>query len=131
LQAIDWNMLGARVQKKFTAGPAEMNARVDLRGVILHSYVDYKWELDADLRNVYRIAPRVAAVSDVDLRLVGVDGSQNRGTQTGARAEGGIRLEGKGGAVEAGTPLHPQIDPFPLEFGVETWASLGFRLVSR
>jgi hypothetical protein len=129
--AIDWNMLGARVEKAFAVKGIELNPRVDVRGVILHSYVDYRWEVDADLRNVYPLASRVAAVSDVDLRLLGVDGSQNRGTQTGAKAEGGIRLGGKAGAVELFIAVERRIDPYPTEFGVDTWASAGFRLLSR
>jgi hypothetical protein len=129
--AIDWNMLGGRVQKAFAVRATQMNAHVDLRGVILHSYVDYRWELEAGLHNVHRLASRVAAVSGVDLRLLGVDGSQNRGTQTGARGEGGVRLEGKAGAVELFVAVERRIDPYPTEFGTDTWASAGFRLLSR
>ena len=129
--AVDWNMVGARVEKTASLGIAHLDARVDVRRAILHSFVDYTWEVDADLRNRYRLTPRVAAISDVDLRLLGVDGSRNRDTQTGARGEGGIRVEGRGGAIELFVAAERRIDPFPTQFGVDTWVSAGFRLMSR
>jgi hypothetical protein len=128
---VDWNMLGARVHRTATAGIVHMDARADVRRVILKSFVDYNWELDADLRNLYRIAPRVAWLSDVDVRVVGVDGSRDRGTQTGFRVEGGVRLEGKGAAIELFAAGERRIDPYPLEFGTESWFTAGFRLLSR
>jgi len=129
--AIDWNMLGARAQTSMTAGRTRMDARVDLRRVILQSFVDYRWELDAELRNVHGIRPRVAAISGVDVRLVGTDGTRDRGTQAGIRAEGGLRLEGRAGAVELLVAAERRIDPEPLEFGTSSWLSVGFRLLSR
>lgn len=129
--AVDWNMVGARVEKTATVGITHLDARVDVRRAILHSFVDYTWEVDADLRNRYRLSPRIAAISDVDLRLLGVDGSRNRDTQTGARGEGGVRFEGRGGAIELFVAAERRIDPFPTEFGVDTWVSAGFRLMSR
>jgi hypothetical protein len=130
-EPVDWNMVGGRVRKAMTLGIVQMDARADLRRVILKSFVDYNWELDADLRNVYRVAPRAAFISDVDLRLLGVDGSQARGTQSGVRVEGGIRFEGRGGAVELFAAGERRIDPYPLEFGTASWFTAGFRLLSR
>jgi hypothetical protein len=130
-QPVDWNMVGGRARKVMTLGIIQMDARADLRGAIKTSFVDYNWELDADLRDLYRVAPRVALISDVDLRLVGVDGSRGRGRQTGFRVEGGVRLEGSGAAVELFAAGERRIDPYPLEFGTETWFTAGFRLLSR
>jgi hypothetical protein len=72
----------------------------------------------------------VALVGDADLRLLGVDGSQNRGTQTGTRGEGGVRFEGRAGAIELFVAGERRIDPYPLERGTMTWFSAGFKLVS-
>jgi hypothetical protein len=129
--AIDWNMLGGRVGKTFSVGTTRMDARVDLRKTTLHSYVDYTWELDSSLHNVYPVRPRIAAISDVGIRLVGVDGSRDRGRQTGAHGEGGVRFEGRAGAIELFVAAERRIDPWPLEFGVESWVGAGFRLLSR
>ncbi len=129
--AVDWNMLGGRVEKAGTVGGTRLDARIDVRKVTLASYVDYSWELEASLRSVYRAGHRAAPLSDVRLRLVGTDGSQNRGTQTGFRAEGGLHISGRGAAVELFAAVERRIDPFPLEFGTSTWAGAGFRLLSR
>ena len=129
--AIDWNMLGGRVEKQASYGDTRIDARVDLRRVIVRSFVDYTWELDGGLRNVYGASRRVAAVSDVGLRLLGTNGSQNRGTQAGFRGEGGLRLQGRGAAVELYVAAERRIDPFPLEFGTASWVGAGFRLLSR
>ena len=129
--AIDWNMLGGRVEKIGNLGTTRMDARVDLRKVTLASFVDYSWELEGGLRNVYLADRRVAPLSDLQVRLVGTDGSQNRGTQTGFRAEGGVHVNGRGAAVELFAAVERRIDPFPLEFGTDTWFGAGFRLLSR
>ena len=77
------------------------------------------------------LTSRVAFVSAGDIRLLGVDGTRNRGTQTGIRGEGGVRLEGRGAAVELFVAGERRVDPYPLEFGDATWFTAGFRLLSR
>jgi hypothetical protein len=51
--------------------------------------------------------------------------------QTGFRAEGGVRIEGRGAASELFVAGERRIDPYPLEFGHATWFTAGFRLLSR
>ena len=114
----------------FSAGPVALDARVDIRGVVEHSFVDYEWEFDGGVHARYPLAHHIALVGDADLRRLGVDGSQNRGTQTGARGEGGVRFEGRAGAIELFVAVERRIDPYPLEFGTTTWMSAGFKLVS-
>jgi hypothetical protein len=63
--------------------------------------------------------------------FLGTDGSQDRGTQVGLREEGGVRLVGKAAAIELFVAVERRVDPYPLEFGVSTWVTTGFRLVSR
>jgi hypothetical protein len=129
--AIDWNMLGVRAGRSLTAGPDRIDLRLDARRVILRTFVDYRWEVDAAVRNVYRLRPGVAALVNVDLHVLGVDDTHDRGTQSGARGEGGIRLEGRAGAVELFVAAERRIDPYPLEFATGTWITAGFRLLSR
>jgi len=129
-QAVDWNMVGGRVGRLFSAGPVALDARVDIRGVVEHSFVDYEWELDGGVHARYPLVRHIALVGDADLRRLGVDGSQNRGTQTGARGEGGVRFEGRAGAIELFVAVERRIDPYPLEFGTTTWMTAGFKLVS-
>jgi hypothetical protein len=65
------------------------------------------------------------------LRVLGVDGSRGRGTQYGARGEGGVRLDGSAAALELFVAAERRIDPYQLEFSTATWLSAGFRLTSR
>lgn len=128
---IDWNMLGGRVAGQWARGPARLDGQVDLRGAVERTHVDYRWELATGLRGRYQLLPRVAVVGGANLRRLGVDGTRNRGAQTGFRADGGLRFEGTAGAIELFVAAERRIDPYQLEFGTESWASVGMRLLSR
>jgi len=129
--AVDWNMFGGRVRRTFLYRDATIDARADVRGVFMKSFVDYSWELDADVRTDVNVAPHVGVLATAGIRHLGVDGSQNRGDQTGYRAEGGVRFEGRAGAVELFLAVERRIDPYPLEVGTAQWTTVGFRLLSR
>src|SRR5262245_14024036 len=129
--AIDWNMLGGRVQRRFSYGEATFDARGDLRGVFMKTTVDYSWELDAGVRSDVKVHSRVGLVAAGDLRYLGVDGSAGRGNQTGYKVEGGVRFEGRAGAIELFVAGERRIDPYPVEFGTAEWVTAGFRLLSR
>jgi len=129
--AIDWNMVGARVRGALSRGSTTLESRVDVRGAVQRSYVDYRWELDAATRAQVRVATRAAVIASGGVRVLGVDGSRARGTQYGARGEGGVRLEGSAAAVELFVAAERRIDPYQLEFSTGSWLSAGFRLVTR
>jgi hypothetical protein len=128
---VDWNMLGARGLKTWQRGPTRVLARAGLLGVVQKSAVDYRWELDTGIDARIGLTPGVAGISSFSVRALGVDGSQNRATQGGFRAEGGMRFEGGAAAIELFLAAERRIDPYPLEFSTVTWASAGFRLLSR
>jgi hypothetical protein len=129
--AVDWNMLGGRVARRFARGRSEVQTRADLRRTLKRSFVDYRWELDAEGRGRIELRPRVSLISAVGARVLGVDGTRDRGTQSGYSAEGGVRFEGTAGAMEFFLAAERRIDPFPVEFGTVTWLKAGFRLLSR
>jgi hypothetical protein len=129
-QPVDWNMIGVRVSRGLQAGGVSLATAVDIRGVVQHSYVDYRWELGGGVRAEYPFTHRVALVSSGGVRLLGVDGSLNRGTQTGARAEGGVRLAGRAAAIELFVAVERRVDPYPLEFGTANWFTAGFKLLA-
>jgi hypothetical protein len=129
--AVDWNMFGGRVRRRFVYRGATIDGRADLRGVFMKSFVDYSWELDAGLRSDVNLRPGVGLMVAAGSRHLGVDGSLNRGNQTGFRVEGGVRLEGRAGAIELFVSAERRIDPFPLEVGSAGWVTAGFRLLSR
>lgn len=130
-QAVDWNMLGGMVGTTVEQGPTRVDARVDVRGTVQHTYVDYRWELDGGVRVHHRLHPRVVAVGGGSLRHLGVDGSRPRGGQTGFRADAGVGFEGRAGAIELFVAVERRIDPYQLEFGTTNWASVGMRLLGR
>lgn len=128
---VDWNMMGGRIRGRLARGGTELEGRADLRGVIQKTFIDYRWELDADARAQKALGPRVSVVALGAVRVLGVDGSRGRGTQHGVRAEGGVRFDGRGAAVELYAGVERRIDPYQLEFSTATWVTTGFRLVGR
>ena len=126
-----WNTLGGRVQRNFTYRQAVIAARANLRGVFMSSSVDYSWELDAGVRSDMKVSPRVGVLAAGNIRYLGVDGSLDRGNQTGYVVEGGVRFEGRAGAIELFVAGERRIDPYPVEVGTAQWLKAGFRLLSR
>jgi hypothetical protein len=130
-QAVDWNMLGGRITKSLDTHGVHVASRADLRAAIMKSYVDYTWELNGDTRASYPLDDRFAVMAAGGLQFLGVNGDQNRGTQTGARVEGGLHITGKGAAVELFIAGERRVDPYPLDFGTASWLTAGFRLLSK
>jgi hypothetical protein len=130
IAAVDWNMVGLRVRKALVHGDWDIDARAAFRGTIANSLVDYSREVESLVRVKYALKPRVGIVSNTRLRVIGVDGTRNRGTQTGVRTEGGVRLAGTGGALELFVAAERRVDPYPTQFFVERWVTAGFRLMS-
>jgi len=131
LEPVNWNMIGGRVRHRIQHRVATVEARADLRGVFLTSFVDYSWELDAGVRSDFLVRPGVGILAAGRLRYLGVDGTRDRGGQTGYRAEGGVRFEGRAGAIELFVSAERRIDPSPLERGTADWVTAGFRLLSQ
>ena len=129
-QAVAWNMIGVRVSAAHTRGRLALQGRADLRGIVQKALVDYRWEIDTEARSRLAVAPMTALFAGGGVRWLGVDGTRNRGTQHGFRGEGGVRLQGRGAAVELFVAGERRIDPYPLEFSNETWITAGFRLLS-
>jgi hypothetical protein len=128
---VDWNMFGVAVGHDVRRGPLTLHARGNFLGVLLKSTVDYTWEANGGTDMRVQLRPRVSAIYGGNLRMVGVDGSRSRGTQTGGRIEGGVRLEGGRGAIELIAAAERRIDAYPLDVSSLSWVSAGFRFVSR
>jgi hypothetical protein len=129
--AVDWNMLGGRVGRAWQRGDLRVDLHADLRGTLLKSYVDYTWELDTHVRAEGPLASHLELFGGGGVRVLGVDGSRDRGTQLGYRGEGGVKLTGKAGALELFLAVERRIDPYQLQFSTASWLTSGFRLVSR
>jgi hypothetical protein len=128
---VAWNMAGGRLSRVYVDGPLRIDARTDIRVSVAKAFVDYNWEIDSGVRSDMQISPHVGALFAGDLRLLGVDGTQNRGDQTGFRLEAGVHFTGGAGAMEFFIAGERRIDPYPLDFGTSTFFTFGFRLLNR
>ncbi len=132
LFAVAWNELGARLLHRRTIGATTID--VDLEGgrVTQHSYVDYTWLGEGQLQIRHPVNDRVAVFGQGTGRLMAVNGVLvQRGTQRGARIEGGVRLTGKGGALEIFAAYEKRPDADPLDRQSQRWAIAGFRVLNR
>lgn len=127
---VDWNMLGGRIHGGVVRGRTELRGRADIRGVVQNTYVDYRWEVDTGVAARVALRPRLAVVATGSLRVLGVDGTRERGTQHGYRGEGGLRIDGRGAALELFIAAERRIDPYQLEFSTVNWVTAGFRISS-
>jgi hypothetical protein len=126
--AVDWNMVGGRIGGGDRLGDFGYDARVDVRGVIQHSYVDYKWEIDSEVATRLMLRPRAALIATGTWRMLGVDGTQGRGNQYGYRGEGGVRFAGRNATLDLFLAGEQRVDPYQLEFSTVRWMTAGFRL---
>lgn len=130
-QAVDWNMFGVRVLQEARTDRVSLRTRADLRRVVQKSYVDYRWELQGETRADVVVRPGVGLLAAAAVQHLATDGTRTRDGATGVRAEGGVRLTGRGAAVELFVSAERRVDPYPLEFGTMSWVGAGFRLLSR
>ena len=131
-EAIAWNELGARVLHRFDTAAATVD--VDLEGgrAVQHSFVDYTWLGQADVLVRHQFSPRVGAFGRGRGQLFAVDDTvAGRGTQTGARVEGGVRLSGRGGVMELYLGYENRVDAYPFDRVPQHWGLAGLRLLSR
>jgi len=128
--AVDWNIVGGRIRGGGRHDRVEFEARADLRGVIQHTFVDYRWELDTEAVTRVALRPRVALVATGAWRVIGVDGSRARGTQHGFRGEGGVRLAGGSATLDLFVAAERRVDAHQLEFSTARWLTAGFRISS-
>jgi hypothetical protein len=136
-------MFGGRVGALFKRNGTDIEARFDLLGAILKTNVDYDWEMHAGVRVHHRVYGTFGLMGAAMVREVGTNGLANRGNQTGARGEGGLRVSGKAATVELYLAVERVIDPYPIGLlgtaflstgpyaNTATFASVGMRLLTR
>jgi len=128
---VDWNMFGGRVGAVFNRNGTDVEARVDLLGAILKTNVDYNWEMHAGLRVHHHVYGTFGLIGSATLREITTNGLGNRGTQTGGRLEAGVRLNGRGAAIELFIGIERRLDADPIDRLPKRWTVAGFRLLSR
>ena len=129
--SIAWNVLQARAMRRFAVGGSTVEARADLGKLTQHSWVDYTWTADLDLLVRRPINGHVGTFARAYGEAFGVDRrTLNRGTKTGGRLEGGVRLTGRRGSLELVAGYEGRVDADPINRVPMRWVFAGFRLVS-
>jgi hypothetical protein len=129
--SVDWNLLGGRVLKRIDAGATTVELEAGFGGVYKHTFTDYKRIGDADVLIRHTVSPHAIVYVRGTGELFGVDGTIPRDNQRGGRAEVGVRLTGRAGAVELFGGLEQMVDAYPTERVPRRWPFAGFRLTSR
>jgi hypothetical protein len=130
--AVAWNVMSARLLRRIEAGGVTIDLRADAGAIVQHSYVDYSWTSNAEVTIRRGLTPKVGVFAHGTGEVFGVDGTvPNRGTQNGGRLEGGVRFDGRAGALELFAGVEKRLDADPLDRVTQHWAVAGFRLMSR
>lgn len=131
-EAIAWNVFGVRVLRRVAAGATTVDARAEAGSVLQRSQVDYAWTAGADVMVRRQVRPRVGVFAHGCGELIGVDTSiGNRETQKGGRLEGGVRFDGRVGAIELFAGFERRIDADPFKRVPVRWGIAGFRLLGK
>ena len=132
LFAVAWNEAGVRVSRLMTQRRWHASAQGTIVKITNRAYIDYSWEAEGagDVR--YVLTPHWSAIGGASLTLMGVDHTKyGRNRQTGAHAEGGVRIDGTRGALELFVAYDRRIDAGLFDLQTRTFGLLGFRLLSR
>ena len=129
---IAWNLLGGRVLQRVAAGRTTIDVDVEGGRTVEHAYVDYTWLGEANVLVRHSLSDRVGTFARANGQLFAVDGTvPNRATQNGGLVEGGLRFNGKGGALELFAGIEKRVDADPFDRQPQHWGFAGFRLLSR
>jgi len=131
-QPVAYNELGLRLLHRRSFGRATLDVDAEAGRIVERAYVDYTWLADLNFLARAPLTNRFGVFVHAAGHLVGVDPSiANRATQTGGLVEAGLRINGRGGAMELFAGGEKRLDAYPLDRQAEHWFLAGFRLLSR
>ena len=129
-QAVDWNLVGARVAWPIRSGTRPARAIASLAHTTLDSLVGYRWEATGEVdAEPMRVGP-AALFARVNLRAVTVSESPRlgRGGFVDASLEGGARWSQDGRVLDLFAAVERRNDVFLEVPGREDRALFGFRI---
>jgi hypothetical protein len=130
--AVAWNLLGGRFLQRATAGSTTVDVALEGGRVVQRSYVDYLWLGEVNLLVRRPLSAYAGLFAHGTGQLFAVDKAVvGRGTQAGGRIEAGIRLNGRGAAMEIFGGYEKRVDADPLDRLPQRWGVAGLRLLSR
>ncbi|HZT75422.1 MAG TPA: hypothetical protein VFA27_02100 [Vicinamibacterales bacterium] len=132
LPALAYNEIAGRILHHIAIGETTVDADLDGGWVNQHSFVDYRWFGEVHLLVRHPVNPIVGVFVRGDGEMYGVDPTMyNRGTQYGGQGEAGVRINGRGAALEIFGGVERRFDAYPTSLEAEQWALAGIRVVSR
>jgi hypothetical protein len=129
--AIAFNALELRLLRRLDFGKQSLAIRLEGGPVIARAFVDYLGMavFDSTLRR--QVSPHTALYGRAYTDYYAVDRDiADRPNQAGARFEAGVRLTGRGGALDLFGGYERVVDAYPLDRQSREWAFAGFRLVN-
>jgi hypothetical protein len=130
--AVAYNEIGGRAMSQVAVGTTTID--VDLEGgrAVQHSYVDYTWLGEMQVLVRHPVNDHVGVFVHGSGQAFAVDELvAGRGAQAGGLIEAGVRITGRGGALEIFAGYEKRVDADPLDRQSQRWGLVGFRLVSR
>ena len=130
--AVAYNEIGARVMRRQAFGPTTVDLEVEGGRAVQHSYVDYTWLGEAHLMVRHPVNEKVSVFAHGVGQAFAVNELvAQRGAQLGGLIEAGVRLTGRGGALEIFAGYEKRVDADPLDRLSQRWGLLGFRVLNR
>jgi hypothetical protein len=126
---IAWNVLGPQLAWTRDEAGEVLQVRARALKTVMTDFVDYSAEFSVDLlyrRRVTRLTS-VVARAEALARTVDSDVS-GRGTQSGGRLEGALRIAGRAAGLEVFAGVERRIDASALVGRPMTWALVGLRI---
>jgi len=130
--AVAWNLLGARFLHHAESGTTTFDVAIEGGGVVQRSFVDYSFITGGQFQVRHPFNAHAGMFLHAEGQVFLLDKDQiGRSGQAGARIEAGIRLNGRGGAMEVFGGYERRPDAHPLERLSQRWGLVGLRLLSR
>ncbi|OFW27449.1 MAG: hypothetical protein A3H97_07470 [Acidobacteria bacterium RIFCSPLOWO2_02_FULL_65_29] len=128
--AVAYNAFQLRVMGQTSLGQNTLALRLEGGPVLARAHVDYDWMSVGEAMLRRPVSPHVAVYGMAHAEVYGVDRQvYNRSSQYGGRFEGGMRLTGKGGALELFGGYERVVDAHQFDLLPMSWGFAGFRLV--
>ena len=118
-----------RLLKRIEQRGATIDVTGEIGPVVARVWMDYNWLGNVDVVVRRPITPMVGFFARGFGETYGVDEDvAGRGQQWGTRLEAGVRLSGRGGALDLFAGFERMIDADPLDRVTRQWALAGIRL---
>lgn len=118
-----------RLLKRIEQRGATIDVTGEIGPVVARVWLDYNWLGNVDVTVRRPITPMVGFFARAFGETYGVDEDvAGRGQQWGTRLEAGVRLSGRGGALDLFGGFERMIDADPLDRVTRQWALAGIRL---